>query len=141
MDKEVFITRREHFNAAHRLFRNDFSDEQNLEVFGKCSNPNWHGHNYTLFVTIKGPVNPETGFVMNLKSLSELVEKNIIEKLDHKNMNVEVDFMRGKMASTENLAIAIWEELSLHLNPYFPAHLHCIRLQETENNYVEYYGS
>lgn len=140
MNKEVFITRREHFNAAHRLFRNDFSDEQNLEVFGKCSNPNWHGHNYTLFVTIKGPVNPETGFVMNLKSLSELVEKNIIEKLDHKNMNVEVDFMMGKMASTENLAIAIWEELSLHLHPYFPAQLHCIRLQETENNYVEYYG-
>ncbi|HAH59054.1 MAG TPA: 6-pyruvoyl tetrahydrobiopterin synthase, partial [Bacteroidales bacterium] len=107
----IYITRKEHFNAAHRLFRADYSDEKNLEVFGKCSNPNWHGHNYELFVTVKGEPDPETGFVMNLRTLSEIMLNRVIDKLDHKNVNLEVDFMAGKLASTENLAVAIWHQL------------------------------
>lgn len=135
----IFITRREHFNAAHRLFRNEFSDLQNLQVFGKCSNPNWHGHNYTLFVTVKGEVNPETGFLINLKDLSTLIQEKVIEKLDHRNINLEVDFMAGKLASTENLTKGIWNQLSEPIEA-LGATLHCIRLYETENNYVEYFG-
>ena len=98
----IFITRRERFNAAHRLFHPDYSDEKNFEVFGKCSNPNWHGHNYELFVTVKGEVDPETGFLVNLKTLSSIIKEKIIYKIDHKNINLEVDFMKGKLASTEN---------------------------------------
>jgi 6-pyruvoyltetrahydropterin/6-carboxytetrahydropterin synthase len=135
----VFLTRRERFNAAHRLFREDFTDEKNLEVFGKCSNPNWHGHNYELFVTVCGPVDAETGFVINLKTLSEIVNKLIIEKLDHKNINLEVDFMQGQLASTENIAIGIWNQLQDPVGR-LNAKLHCIKLCETENNYVEYFG-
>jgi 6-pyruvoyltetrahydropterin/6-carboxytetrahydropterin synthase len=135
----IYITRRERFNAAHRLFKPEFSDEKNLEVFGKCSNPNWHGHNYTLFVTVKGDINPDTGFLVNLKDLSALIELHVIEKLDHRNINLEVDFMSGKLASTENLATGIWNELA---NPIklMGASLHCVKLYETENNFVEYYG-
>ncbi len=107
----IYITRKEHFNAAHRLFRPEYSDEKNLEVFGKCSNPNWHGHNYELFVTVKGEVNPETGFLINLKELSRIINELVVNKLDHKNVNLEVDFMAGKLASAENLTIAIWEQL------------------------------
>ena len=135
----VFITRRERFNAAHRLFRAEFSDEQNLDTFGKCSNPNWHGHNYTLYVTVKGEVNPETGFVVNLKNLSQLIDNQIIEKLDHRNINLEVDFMQGKLASTENIAVGIWEELEKPV-AMLGGILHCIKVCETENNYVEYFG-
>lgn len=135
----IYITRRERFNAAHRLFRPDFTDEQNLEVFGKCSNPNWHGHNYELFVTVKGEVNPQTGFLINLKELSALVRERITEKLDHKNINIEVDFMQGKFASTESLSIAIWDQLDAPIKA-LGAELHCIRLHESENNYVEYFG-
>lgn len=135
----MYITRREHFNAAHRLYREDFSDEQNLEVFGKCSSPNWHGHNYVLYVTVKGDVNPQTGFVLNLKTLSQLIREIIVDKIDHKNINLDVDFMKGRLTSTENLAIAIWEELE---NPvkHIGAELHCVRVHETENNFVEYFG-
>ena len=136
----VFITRREHFNSAHRLFRPEFSDEENLRVFGKCSNPLWHGHNYCLMVTVKGEVNPETGFVMDLKNLSHILDEYILQKLDHRNINLEVDFMKGKLASTENLAIAIWNEIeSLIIKN--GAFLHRVRLEETENNIFEYYGA
>lgn len=135
----VYITRREHFNAAHRLFKETYSDEENLRVFGKCSNPNWHGHNYTLFVTVKGQVNPHTGFVINLKDLSELIRVKILDKIDHKNMNLEVDFMKGRMASTENLAIAIWEELDAGVK-HLGAELHAVKIEETENNTAEYFG-
>lgn len=135
----MFITRKEHFNAAHRLFRDEFTDEQNLNVFGKCSNPNWHGHNYTVYVTVKGPVNPETGFVANLKDLSTLIQEQVVEKLDHKNINLEVGFMKGKLASTENLALGIWEQLEMPVKN-LGATLHCVKLYETENNFVEYYG-
>lgn len=136
----IYITRRERFNAAHRLFRKDFSDEKNLEVFGKCSNPNWHGHNYELFVTVKGEVNPQTGFLVNLKNLSSIIREHIIIKLDHKNINLDVDFMHGKLASTENLAIGIWCELEPHLTELNAA-LHCVKVSESENNFVEYYGN
>ena len=136
----IFITRKEHFNAAHRLFRAEYSDEKNREIFGKCSNPNWHGHNYELFVTVKGPVDPETGFLINLKDLSKIINQFVVDKLDHKNVNLEVDFMAGKLASTENLAIAIWEQLE---KPIIDtgARLHCIKLFETERNFVEYFGN
>ncbi len=135
----IFITRRERFNAAHRLFRPEYSDAKNLEVFGKCSNPNWHGHNYVLYVTIKGEVNPKTGFLINLKELSKVINKYIIDKIDHKNINIEVDFMKGKLASTENLAIAIWEELEEPLKE-LTANLHSVKIYESENNFVEYLG-
>lgn len=136
----MFITRRERFNAAHRLYRKDWSDEKNLQFFGKCSNPNWHGHNYILYVTVKGNVENETGFVVNLKKLSQIIRSKIIDKIDHKNLNLEVDFMQDKIVSTENLAIAIWHELEqpvIHLG----AQLHCVKLVETENNFVEYFGN
>ena len=135
----IHITRRELFCAAHMLRNENWDDKKNLEVFGKCSNPNWHGHNFELFVTVKGEVNPLTGFVINLMELSNLIEKKVIQKIDHKNINLDVDFMAGKMASTEVLAIAIWEQLEagvLELGGI----LHCVKLQETENNFVEYYG-
>jgi 6-pyruvoyltetrahydropterin/6-carboxytetrahydropterin synthase len=136
----IFITRRESFNAAHRLFREDFSDEKNLEIFGKCSNPNWHGHNYTLYVTVKGDINPQTGLLINLKDLSSLIKKEIIDKIDHKNINIEVDFMKNVMASTENLAVKIWEQLEEAVRS-MGAELHCVKLLETENNFVEYSGN
>ncbi|MFC2086946.1 6-pyruvoyl tetrahydropterin synthase family protein [Bacteroidota bacterium] len=135
----IFVTRRERFNAAHRLYRDEYSEEKNYEIFGKCSNPNWHGHNYNLFVTVKGEVDRETGFLINLKELSNLIKRKIIDKLDHKNINLEVDFMKDKMASTENLAISIWQELNSDVQE-LGCNLHCIKLEETENNYVEYFG-
>jgi 6-pyruvoyltetrahydropterin/6-carboxytetrahydropterin synthase len=135
----VFITRKERFNAAHRLFRPDYSEEQNLKVFGKCSNPNWHGHNYTLLVTVKGEVSEETGFVTNLRELSRIINEKIILPLDHRNINLEVPFMQGKLASTENLAVAIWQELEAEVAGLGAA-LHCVRVEETENNMAEYFG-
>ncbi len=135
----IFITRRETFNAAHRLFRPEWDDEKNLQVFGKCSNPNWHGHNYVLYVTVKGDVDPKTGFLINLKDLSKILNENVVEKLDHKNMNLEVDFMENRMSSTENLAIGIWEQIEKPIRD-LGAVLHCVKVYETEKNYVEYFG-
>ncbi|MCP4553446.1 MAG: 6-carboxytetrahydropterin synthase [Bacteroidetes bacterium] len=135
----IFVSRRERFNAAHKLFKPDYSDEKNFEVFGKCSNPNWHGHNYILYVTVKGEVNADTGFLIDLKDLSEIINKYVIDKLDHKNINLDVDFMKGKLASSENLAISIWSELDKALKDS-NADLYMVKLYETENNIVEYYG-
>ena len=135
----IYITRRERFNAAHMLRNEKWSDEKNIVVFGKCANQNWHGHNFELFVTVKGEVNEDTGFVVNLKDLASVIQNKVIEKLDHKNLNLDVDFMRGKMASTEVLAIAIWEELESDINQ-LGATLHLVKVQETENNFVEYFG-
>ena len=134
----VYVTRVEHFNAAHKLFNPDWSREKNDAVFGKCANDNWHGHNYELYVTIKGKPNPETGFVYDAKKLSNLIKEEITEKLDHKNLNIDVDFMKGKLCSTENLAIGIWNQLQQHLPQ--DVHLHCIKLYETPRIFVEYYG-
>ena len=135
----TFITRRERFNAAHKLYNANWSAEKNEAVFGKCANANWHGHNFDLIVTVKGEVNAETGFVVNLKDLSTLIRSRIIDKVDHTNLNLDVDFMSGILPSTENLAIAIWNELDVSISA-MGAQLHCIKLVETENNYVEYYG-
>lgn len=135
----IYITRREHFNAAHKLHNENWTDEQNAEVFGKCANPNWHGHNYNLYVTVKGKVNPDMGYSVNLKELSLIIRTHITDKLDHKNLNLDVDFMKGLMPSTENVAIAIWKELLPHVNK-LDCKLHCVKLYETENNYVEYFG-
>lgn len=135
----VYLTRRERFSSAHRLFNPDLSDEQNLQIFGQCSHPNWHGHNYELFVTVKGEVNADLGYAVNAKDISRIVHDMVVLKLDHKNINIDVDFMRGKMASTENLAVSIWNELQKPL-AVVGALLHCIRIVETENNSVEYYG-
>jgi 6-pyruvoyltetrahydropterin/6-carboxytetrahydropterin synthase len=137
--KMIYITRREHFNAAHKLHNATWSQEKNEEVFGKCANPNWHGHNYILYVTVKGKINPETGYSANLKDISSIIKKHITEKLDHKNLNLDVDFLKDMMPSTENVAIAIWKELLPHINA-LGCQLHCIKLCETENNYVEYFG-
>ena len=136
----MHITRRERFNAAHRLFRADWSDEKNEQVFGKCSNPNWHGHNYILYVTVEGTINPETGFVINLKDLSRVIREKIIDKIDHKNLNLEVDFMKNKIVSTENIAVAIWDQLEPEIKN-LGSDLYCVKLVETENNFVEYYGN
>jgi 6-pyruvoyltetrahydropterin/6-carboxytetrahydropterin synthase len=135
----VYITRKEHFNAAHKLYNPNWSEEKNMEIFGKCANPNWHGHNYYLYVTVKGEINPETGYTVNLKELSQLIRINITEKLDHKNLNLDVDFLKGKMPTTEIVAIAIWEQLEQHVQA-LGGFLHCIKLCETDNNYVEYFG-
>ncbi|MDQ3192622.1 MAG: 6-carboxytetrahydropterin synthase [Bacteroidota bacterium] len=135
----IYITRKEHFNAAHKLWRQEWSPEQNMEVFGKCSNPNWHGHNYNIFVTVKGDPNPETGFVVDLKKLSLLIRTKVIEDLDHKNINLDVPWMNGKMASTEILVIEIWARLQKDIEE-LGCKLHAIKLYETENNFVEYFG-
>ena len=134
----VYLTRNEHFNAAHKLYNPVWSYEKNEEVFGKCANENWHGHNYDLHVTVKGDPDPDTGFVFDVKKLSNIIKEYVIEKLDHRNLNVDVEFMQGKLCSTENLAIAIWEQLTPHLPKTIK--LHCIRLYETPRIYVEYFG-
>ncbi|MEZ4700692.1 MAG: 6-carboxytetrahydropterin synthase [Rhodothermales bacterium] len=133
----VYVTRTVHFNAAHRLHNPDRSDEWNRRVFGKCNNPNWHGHNYTMEVTVAGEPDPETGYVIDLGALKQIVEDKILSKVDHANLNLDVDFMRGQLASTENFVVAIWRELEGAL----PAgRLHCIRLHETDRNMAEYRG-
>lgn len=136
----VYITRRERFSSAHRLFNPDWDIEKNKEVYGGCSNPNWHGHNYVLWVTVKGEVKQEIGYVADLKKVSSIIKENVINKLDHKNINLEVDFMKGKRVSTENLAVGIWEQLEPFIHQ-LGIELHSIKIEETENNYVEYFGN
>lgn len=138
-DAMIYLTRRERFSSAHRMFRPDWTDEENLAVFGKCSNPAWHGHNYILWVTVKGEPSPETGFVMNMTKLKEIILDKVISKLDHRNINTEVGFMKGMIATTENLAVAVWKELNAAIAKE-GAMLHCVKIEETENNTVEYYG-
>lgn len=137
--KTVYITRRETFNAAHKLYREDWSIEKNEEVFGRCSNHNWHGHNFTIFVTVKGIPSPDTGFVMNLKDLSEIIKEEVIEPLDHKNLNLDVPFLKGMLASTENVVIQVWDRIKAPIAKA-GGELVKIKLVETENNYVEYFG-
>jgi 6-pyruvoyltetrahydropterin/6-carboxytetrahydropterin synthase len=134
----IYLTRHEHFNAAHKLYNPDWTEEKNTEVFGKCANANWHGHNYDLIVTIKGEVNPETGFLMDAKKLSGILSTHVCEKLDHRNLNIDVDFMKGKLTSTENLVMAIWQQITPHLPQN--VQLHCVKLYETPRICVEYFG-
>ena len=136
----IYVTRKVHFNAAHKMYNPDWSPEKNQLVFGPCSNENWHGHNYELEVTIAGIPDPDTGYVIDLKQLHQIIDQKILQVCDHKNLNLDVPFMKGKLASTENFAISIWNELA----PAFPdpaqARLFSVRLYETERNYVEYRG-
>ncbi len=132
-----YVTRRETFSAAHRLFNPKFSDEENEKIYGKCSNPNWHGHNYTLEIVVAGDINPETGYVIDLKVLKQIIIDNIIKKVDHKNLNVETDFMIGKIPTAENIAVAIWEQL---VNKIPRGKLYSVKIYETENNYFEFKG-
>ncbi len=135
----IYLTRHEHFNAAHKLYNPSWSEEKNVEVFGKCANANWHGHNYELIVTIKGNIDPNTGFLMDAKVLSKILQEQVCEKLDHRNLNLDVDFMSGVLASTENLAIGIWKQIVPHLPK--GVDLHCVKLYETPRICVEYFGA
>lgn len=135
----IYITRRERFSAAHRLYNAEWDDQQNEKVYGACANPKWHGHNYNLWVTVKGEVNPEYGYLCDLKDLSKIIKEYVISKVDHKNLNLEVNFLEGKKVSTENLAIGIWNQLDTHIKA-LGIELHAVKIQETENNYAEYFG-
>jgi 6-pyruvoyltetrahydropterin/6-carboxytetrahydropterin synthase len=134
----LYLTRREHFNAAHRLFNPDWSKEQNELVFGKCANENWHGHNFELFVTVKGSPSPDTGFIVDAKLLSKIINTHVIDVLDHKNLNLDVPFMEGKICSIENLVYEIWLQLEHRLPD--GVRLHSLKLEETPRIFVEYFG-
>ena len=136
----IYVSRLEHFNAAHKLHNPNWSLAKNKEVFGPCANTNWHGHNYELIVTVKGKPEPDTGFVIDLKKLSTLIRTHIIEKVDHKNLNLDGPFMEGKLASTENLIIEFWNILAPQIEKISNAKLHSLKLYETPRNYVEYFG-
>lgn len=135
----VYLTRVEHFNAAHKLYNENWTEEENKEVFGKCANPNWHGHNYEIHVTIKGEMLADTGFIFNAKRLSVIIKECVCDKIDHKNLNVDVEFMKGKFTTCENLTVAIWGQLQPVLKNE-GVELHCIKLYETPRIYTEYYG-
>jgi 6-pyruvoyltetrahydropterin/6-carboxytetrahydropterin synthase len=137
----LYISRKEHFNAAHKLYNPEWTKEKNVQVFGPCANENWHGHNFDLIVTVSGKPDPETGYVVDMKKLSTLIRRDVVDKLDHKNINLDVDFMKGKMASCENLVVEIWKIIELGL-PAITSRgkLHCVRLYETPRNFVEYFG-
>ena len=137
----VEICRREHFNAAHKLYNPNWSKAQNESIFGACANKNWHGHNFELIVAVKGKPDPDTGFVLNLKALSQLIRREIIDKVDHRNLNIEVDFMQGKIPSCENMVTVFWEILYPKIREMTKgATLYCIELHETRQNFVRYYG-
>jgi len=135
----VYITRRFNFSASHRVYNPGLSDEENYKIYGKCSNPNGHGHNYVMDVTVNGEVDDATGFVMDLTELKEVVQESIIKKVDHKNLNVDVDFMKNTLPSTENIVRKFWEQIESKINNS-KRKLYSIKLQETLNNSVEYRG-
>jgi 6-pyruvoyltetrahydropterin/6-carboxytetrahydropterin synthase len=134
----VYVTRVEHFNAAHKLYNPLWSKEKNEEAFGPCANENWHGHNYEMHVTVKGFPDPDTGFIIDVKKLSKIIKEQVLDRVDHKNLNLDVDFMKDKLASTENFVIEIWNQLTPHING---GKLHQIRLFETPRIYVDYFGA
>lgn len=134
----VYLTRKERFNAAHKLWVADWSEEKNKAVFGKCSNKNWHGHNYTLYITVKGEPDPITGFIIDAKQLSKIIKDKVVDKLDHSNLNLDIDFIpKNIQPTTENMVILIWKELQPVIQG---CELHCVKLEETENIYAEYFG-
>jgi 6-pyruvoyltetrahydropterin/6-carboxytetrahydropterin synthase len=136
----VYLTRIERFNAAHKLWVKEWSDEQNRTVFGKCANKNWHGHNYSLYVTVKGKPHPQTGFIIDAKQLSVLIRNIVTDKLDHSNLNLDVDFIPENLQpTTENLVVLIWQELASAIEAE-GAQLHAIKLVETDTIYAEYFG-
>ncbi len=137
----VYVSRKEHFNAAHKLYNPAWTDEKNKEVFGPCANTNWHGHNFELITTVKGIPDAETGFVVDLKALSHIIKEKIVDRLDHKNLNLDVDFLEGKMASCEILVIEIWKILAPEIKAITPqGELYSLKLYETPRNFVEYFG-
>lgn len=133
-----YLTRREHFNAAHKLYNPQWTAERNDAVFGKCANENWHGHNFELFVTVKGTPDPDTGFIVDAKLLSKIIKEYVVDVLDHRNLNLDIPFMEGKICSIENLVFEIWGQLAPHMPQ--GVLLHCIKLVETPRIYVEYFG-
>lgn len=137
--KTVYITRRERFNAAHKLWNPDWDEQKNLDVFGKCANPNWHGHNYELLVTVKGTPKPDTGYCLDLKDLSTMLKEKVVNVFDHKNINLDVECMQGQIASTENMIITMWDLIAEPVEQ-MGCKLHKLELRETENNKAEYYG-
>ncbi len=137
--QNIIITRVEHFNAAHKLYNENWSAEENLERFGKCAYPNFHGHNYELHVSVKGIINAETGYAINAKLLSDIMKKYVVDIADHRNLNLDVPFMQGLLTSSENFAVAIWKQLEQPLKDIGTT-LYSVKLIETKNIYVEYYG-
>lgn len=137
----IYVSRKEHFNAAHKLYNPSWSKEKNQEVFGACANENWHGHNFEVIITVKGKPDPDTGFVIDLKKLSTLIRDEVVEKLDHKNLNLDVDFLKDKLPSCETLAVEIWKILAPRIKVISQfGTLHSVRLYETPRNYVDYFG-
>lgn len=133
----VYVTRRAQFSASHRLHNPKFSEEENRRIFDKCNNPSGHGHNYEVEVTVAGDPDPETGMVIDLKILKRLMHEHVIEQLDHKHLNSDVDFMRDVIPTAENIAIKIWERLEPHIGSGV---LHSVKVFESQNNYVDYRG-
>jgi 6-pyruvoyltetrahydropterin/6-carboxytetrahydropterin synthase len=133
----IYLTRREHFCSSHRLFNPLFTDAQNLEIYGKCAYPNGHGHNYEIEVTLVGTPDPQTGMIMDLKKLSDIMEREILEKVDHRHLNVDVDFLKGIIPTAENLAVVFWQILEPRITA---GKLYSVRVYETPNNYAEYRG-
>lgn len=133
--EKVAVIRRSRFNAAHRLHNPNWSDDKNVEIFGKCNNPSFHGHNYTLFVKVTGLIDPQTGYVMDLKILDDIIEKHIVSKFDHRNLNLDTEEFKNLNPTAENIAVVIWKLLRPHINPILDLK---ITLYETENNFVEY---
>ena len=137
----IYVSRKEHFNAAHKMYNPSWTKEKNEEVFGPCANENWHGHNFELIVTVCGNPDPETGYVIDLKKLSDLIKKEVTNKVDHKNMNLDVPFMKGIIPSSENIAIQFWKILGPSIDSMIhDGKLHSIKLYETPRNFVEYFG-
>lgn len=136
----VYVSRKEHFNAAHRLFNPAWSIEKNEEVFGKCANEYYHGHNFEITVTVKGHPHPDTGFVIDMKKLGDIIKNEIVEVIDHKNINLQVEMFKGKIPSCEVMVIEFWRILAPKIEAISTGTLHCIKLVETNKNYVEYYG-
>ena len=138
----IYISRDVHFCAAHKLYNEKWTKEKNEEIFGACANENWHGHNFDMTVTIKGEVDEDTGFVMNFKDLKKIINEEVLDKVDHKNLNLDVDFMAGKLTSCENLIVEIWKILEPRVLKATNdrVKLHCIKIKETNKNYAEYYG-
>ncbi len=133
----VYITRQVHFNSAHRLYNPTKSQRWNERQYGLCTNPHWHGHNYVLEVTLSGQPDPETGYIMDLGELKRILHEAVVDKCDHRNLNDEVDFLRGIIPSTENLVIAFWHEIAPRIKA---GRLHCVRLYETPRNFAEFFG-
>lgn len=133
----LYVTRKAHFSASHRLYNPEFPPEKNERIFDKCNNPNGHGHNYTLEVTVKGMPDPETGYVIDLKRLADLIEAQILDHVDHKHLNLDVDFLRGIIPTAENLAVVFWGRLEPHIDS---GELDVVRVYESDNNFVEYRG-